>query len=136
MVADLLRVLAVRDDILMANFWSLTGNWLFGTVSNGRQLRPAYQVLAAYAKILRGRQLTLEVRQRSMRRRSARLRPPSVCPSSQLWRRQKLDASVCSLSIRALMRLRWRDIPIKLESVPLRLPVGLNSLLWVEINQG
>ena len=61
-VADLLRVLASRDDILMANFWSLTGNGLFGTVSNARQLRPAYQVLRAYARILRGRRLDLEVR--------------------------------------------------------------------------
>lgn len=61
-VADLLRVLASRDDILAANFWSLTGNWVFGAVSNQRQLRPAYHVLRAYSEILRGQRLDLEVR--------------------------------------------------------------------------
>lgn len=61
-VADLLRVLAARDDILMANFWSLAGNWVFGMVSHERRLRPAYHVLRACSEILRGQLLELEVR--------------------------------------------------------------------------
>jgi alpha-N-arabinofuranosidase len=60
-VADLLRMLAARDDVLMANFWSLTGNWFFGAVSSDRQLRPAYHVLHAYSHVLRGQRLNMEV---------------------------------------------------------------------------
>src|SRR5262245_50729399 len=60
-VADVLRTLASSEDILMANFWSLTGNWWFGAVSNEGAPRPAYQVLRAYAEILRGQRRTVDV---------------------------------------------------------------------------
>src|SRR5262245_12603330 len=60
-VADVLRTLASRDDILMADFWSLTGNWWFGAVSNERAPRPAYEVLRAYSEILRGQRRSVEV---------------------------------------------------------------------------
>src|SRR5262249_24957294 len=60
-VADVLRTLTSREDILMANFWSLAGNWWFGAVSNGGAPRPAYQVLRAYTEILRGQRRTVDV---------------------------------------------------------------------------
>ena len=60
-VADLLRLLSQTDDILMANFWSLNGNWFFGAVSNRGEIRPSYAVLLAYREALRGRRLPLRV---------------------------------------------------------------------------
>lgn len=60
-VADLLRVLASRDDVLMANYWSLSGNGHFGAVSNRGALRPAYEVLRAYSEVLRGQRLEVIV---------------------------------------------------------------------------
>lgn len=60
-VADLLRLLASRDDILMANYWSLSGNGRFGAVSNQGIVRPAYEVLRAYNEILRGQRLATVV---------------------------------------------------------------------------
>jgi hypothetical protein len=60
-LADLLRALSTRDDILMANYWSLSGNWWFGAISQERQPRPAYHVLRAFSEILRGQILDLRV---------------------------------------------------------------------------
>src|SRR5262249_58143214 len=60
-VADVLRTLAARQDILMANYWSMTGNGPFGAVSNRKQLRPAYQVLTAYSAIMHGRLVDLQI---------------------------------------------------------------------------
>jgi alpha-L-arabinofuranosidase len=60
-VADILRVFATRDDILMANFWSLSGNWVFGALSGGAQPRPAYRVLRAYDQVMHGQILGLDV---------------------------------------------------------------------------
>jgi len=54
-VGDALRLFAQTDDLLMANFWSLAGNWNFGTVSIRMEKRPAYWVLLAYQRALRGR---------------------------------------------------------------------------------
>jgi alpha-N-arabinofuranosidase len=60
-VADLLRILAQTSDVLAANYWSLSGNWFFGAISNQRALRPAYHVLSGYARVLRGDMLDLRV---------------------------------------------------------------------------
>jgi hypothetical protein len=61
-VADLLRVLAAPDDVLMANFWSLTGNWFFGAISSDGKLRPAYHVLTAHSQVPRGQRLNVDIR--------------------------------------------------------------------------
>jgi alpha-L-arabinofuranosidase len=60
-IADLLRVFAQTDDVLIANYWSAANNWYFGLVANQLPFslrpepRPAYHVLRAYSDALRGR---------------------------------------------------------------------------------
>lgn len=60
-VADLLRLFAESDDVMLANFWSLSDNWYFGAVtrqlpaSREAQPRPAYHVLTAFRDVLHGR---------------------------------------------------------------------------------
>jgi len=56
-VADLLRLLAGRDDVLWANLWSLSGNWRFGAIHSNGWLRPVGQVLELIAPLLRGQRL-------------------------------------------------------------------------------
>lgn len=53
-VADVLRLMALTPDIAFANFWSLSGNWYFGALDQQGNKRPAFYVLAAYRKLLRG----------------------------------------------------------------------------------
>lgn len=53
-VADALRVFSQRSDLLMANFWSLTGNWWFGAISHEGKPRPPFHVLEAYRDLVRG----------------------------------------------------------------------------------
>ncbi|MGV3707481.1 MAG: hypothetical protein ACO1Q7_01485 [Gemmatimonas sp.] len=60
-VADLLRLFAESDDVLLANFWSLSNNWYFGAIgkqlpsSREAQPRPAFHILSAFRDVLRGR---------------------------------------------------------------------------------
>lgn len=54
-VADLLCMLARQPDILMSIYHSLSGNWHFGLVSNAGVRRPAYFLLQAFGRMLRGR---------------------------------------------------------------------------------
>lgn len=66
-VADLLRVFAQTEGLLMANHWSLLNNWRFGALSNQlpRSSRveptPIYQVLWAFGQVLRGRMLPVGI---------------------------------------------------------------------------
>lgn len=60
-IADVLRVFAERDDLLMANFWSLIGNWYFGAISFQNQPRPAYAVLQLYREKFVGVRLPILV---------------------------------------------------------------------------
>jgi alpha-N-arabinofuranosidase len=53
-VADVLRVLANRNDILFADFWSLSGNGYFGIVDEFGNPRPSYYVLLSYNRLLQG----------------------------------------------------------------------------------
>jgi hypothetical protein len=67
-VADLLRLFATTEDVLLANHWSLSDNWYFGSVSQQLPItlspepRPAYHVLRAYDRVLRGRLVDVDVR--------------------------------------------------------------------------
>ena len=60
-VADALRVFAETPDVLLATFWSLTGNWYFGAIDHDGKPRPAFYVLQAYGDALRGSILPTEV---------------------------------------------------------------------------
>ncbi len=53
-VADLLMMLAQRDDILMADFWSLLDNGYFGAIDDAGRKRPVFAVLSAFSKIWHG----------------------------------------------------------------------------------
>lgn len=59
-IADLLAAFAKTPNLLMANFWSLTGNGDFGAVSNTGETRPVYEVFTAYAELMKGRLVTLD----------------------------------------------------------------------------
>jgi alpha-N-arabinofuranosidase len=59
--ADVLRLLAERDDVLLAAQWSLSGNGWFGLISNRGRLRPAYYVLREFARLARGGRLRLDL---------------------------------------------------------------------------
>jgi alpha-N-arabinofuranosidase len=58
--ADCLRVYSQTDDILMANFWSLCGNWWYGAISHEGKPRPQFHVLEAYRDLIRGSLLRTE----------------------------------------------------------------------------
>jgi alpha-L-arabinofuranosidase len=60
-VADLFRVFATSGDVLMAAYWSLSGNWEFGALSQKGERRPAYLVLEAYSKFLKGQVISTAV---------------------------------------------------------------------------
>ncbi len=59
--ADLLRVFSLTDDLLMANFWALCGNWWFGAISHEGTPRPQFHVLEAYRDLASGQLLESEV---------------------------------------------------------------------------
>ena len=66
-VADLLRLLANRDDILMANSWSLTANDHWGaihaaTANGGPYARPDFEVFRLFGVALNGVRLSATVR--------------------------------------------------------------------------
>ena len=60
-IADLLTVFAEREDVWMANYWSLTGNWHFGAIRQDGKTRPSYFVLEAFSRILNGHLLATRV---------------------------------------------------------------------------
>lgn len=60
-VADLLRVFAGRPDLMTAEYWSLTGNGNFGTVSNRGITQPVYGVLEIYNRLLHGQYVPLQI---------------------------------------------------------------------------
>jgi alpha-N-arabinofuranosidase len=60
-VAEALRVFAQAGDLMLANFWSLSGNWHFGALDQKGEPRPAYHVLKAYRALLQGRMLPVSV---------------------------------------------------------------------------
>jgi len=57
-VADLLRLFATQPDILMANHWSLIGNWFFGALNSSGVPRPVFDVLRMYRETLHGNYLS------------------------------------------------------------------------------
>jgi len=61
-VADLLVSLAGMPNVLLANFWSLSGNWHFGAISQRGEPRAAHAVLAALRDVFVGRLLPIEIR--------------------------------------------------------------------------
>ena len=52
-VANILMTFSKTEDLLMANYWSLSGNWYFGAIAGDGKPRPAYYVLEAFNKTLR-----------------------------------------------------------------------------------
>jgi alpha-N-arabinofuranosidase len=65
-VADTMRLLAARDDILMANSWSLSGNDHWGAIhsptnSGGPYGRPDYEVFRLFGETLQGVRMTASV---------------------------------------------------------------------------
>ena len=56
----MLRVLCETDDLLMANFWSLCGNWWYGAISHEGKPRPQFHVLEAYRELAKGSRLRCE----------------------------------------------------------------------------
>ena len=59
--ADALRSFSLMDDLLMANYWSLSGNWWFGAISHDIKPRPQYHVLQAYRQLCRGELVSCKV---------------------------------------------------------------------------
>lgn len=60
-VADALRVFVTTLDLIMANFWSMTGNWYFGTIWSDTARRPSFHVLRLYNTALQGQLLPVSV---------------------------------------------------------------------------
>jgi alpha-N-arabinofuranosidase len=60
-VADLLRLMSEQDDIVMAHFWSLSGNGVFGAISNRGRIRPSYRVLQGFRDLLQGNYVSAAV---------------------------------------------------------------------------
>lgn len=53
-VADVLRAMAYSEGVVLACFWSLTDNWVFGAFTSGGEAHPSAQVFYAYTHVLRG----------------------------------------------------------------------------------
>lgn len=60
-VADVLRVFATTPEVFCANYWSLTGNWYFGAISNRGEIRAGYLALEGMSHVLRGSLVDVEV---------------------------------------------------------------------------
>ena len=60
-IADLLSLLSKEPDILMANFWSLTGNWQFGAIDQSGRERAPYKVLKKFHEMLEGAHVKTDV---------------------------------------------------------------------------
>ncbi len=66
-MADLLRVFARTPEVLLANHWSLSANWLFGAIHADGHARPAGEVLRLMGEALRGERLEAQVRSPTQR---------------------------------------------------------------------
>ena len=60
-VADALRTFALCDDLLMANYWAICGNWWFGAIGHDHRPRPQFHVLEAWRDFTAGRLLPVSV---------------------------------------------------------------------------
>ncbi len=60
-IADLLTMLSQEPNILMANFWSLTGNWEFGAIDQTGGERASFKVLAKFHEMLEGKHVETKV---------------------------------------------------------------------------
>lgn len=60
-LTDLLMMLSKQDDLLMANHWSLIGNWHFGALGLQAEKRPAFYVFESFNRVLNGQQLQTQV---------------------------------------------------------------------------
>lgn len=60
-IADLLTMLSQEPDILMANFWSLTGNWEFGAIDQSGNERASFKVLVKFHEMLDGKHIASTV---------------------------------------------------------------------------
>jgi alpha-N-arabinofuranosidase len=60
-VADLLALLAYREDMLLAHHWSLIGNWFFGALATDGRPRPQFEALRMVRQCLRGRMVPLAI---------------------------------------------------------------------------
>lgn len=60
-VADALRVFATTQDLIMANFWSMSGNGSFGSIWWDATVRPSFHVLKLYNQALRGNRVPATV---------------------------------------------------------------------------
>lgn len=69
-LADVLRVFAQTPNLLLANHWSLSANWIFGAIRADGQPRPAYEVLKLAGEAIEGRLLAARVRSATQRVRA------------------------------------------------------------------
>jgi alpha-N-arabinofuranosidase len=69
-LADVLRVFAQTPNLLLANHWSLSANWIFGAIRADGRPRPAYEVLKLAGEAIDGRLLTARVRSATQRVRA------------------------------------------------------------------
>ena len=60
-VADLLTLFATTDEVLMANLWSLAGNFFFGAIRSDGKLRPTYHVFEGFNRVLTGQVLASQI---------------------------------------------------------------------------
>jgi len=70
-VADMLALFSNMQDILMANYWSLSGNWFFGTIRQDNKLRPSYYVLEGFNRVLRGDILSIDIKSPTFKNKKA-----------------------------------------------------------------
>lgn len=65
-LADLLCLLGARTDILMANHWSLIGNWYFGAIGFTHNERPIYELLRMFRTLLQGDVVAINIQTSQM----------------------------------------------------------------------
>ncbi|MEJ8859995.1 hypothetical protein WKW79_36005 [Variovorax robiniae] len=56
-LADLVRMMADRDDLLCCQYWSLSANWMFGAITEHGEGRANYVALRLLGDVIRGTKL-------------------------------------------------------------------------------
>lgn len=60
-ITDLITNLLNQEDVIMANYWSISDNWFFGSIAYDGQKMPSYHVLSELSKVLNGKIIKTEV---------------------------------------------------------------------------
>jgi alpha-L-arabinofuranosidase len=121
-VADVLTLFAQREEVWMANYWSLTGNWHFGVIRQDGRTRPSYHVLQAFNRILKGQLISTQINTPTFKNEKAGFIPAAdgiPCISSIVTENDgKLSVFIINKHINKKARIGFDfKLPAKVKSI-------------------